>query len=187
MTGYTLAASWSPEYCRTRAGSPANSRQCSGRQGRFGMILHGLWPEGARRSPQWCRSAQPIRAADLRQNLCATPSPQLLGHEWARHGSCMTQSPAAYFAIQRVLWANVRWPDFDRVSRVDGLNAGDLRKAIADANPRWKAAQIGVELNPRGWLEGVRLCYDREFRAAACPEWERGAEDGAAVSIWRGL
>ena len=187
ITGYTLAASWSPEYCRTRTSSAADARQCSGRDGRFGMILHGLWPEGAGRSAQWCAPARPPGSGDLRQNLCATPSAQLLSHEWARHGSCMARRPATYFAIQRVLWANVRWPDFDRLSRKEGLTAEDLRVAIAEANPRWQAADIGLELNRRGWLEGVHLCYDLAFEAAPCPKWQIGPPDQAKVSIWRGL
>ncbi|MXO60421.1 ribonuclease T [Altererythrobacter salegens] len=187
VTGYTLAASWSPEYCRTRTPSQADARQCSGKQGRFGMILHGLWPEGADRSPQWCRTERQPGEADLRQNLCATPSVKLLGHEWARHGSCMAQSPAAYFTIQRVLWDNVRWPDFDRLSRRRNLDAGAVRQAIAQANPRWSASQIGLELNPRGWLEGVRLCFNLQFKAVACPKWQLGPGDAAKVSIWRGL
>ncbi|MGH6785471.1 MAG: ribonuclease T2 family protein, partial [Novosphingobium sp.] len=49
--GYVLAVSWSPEYCR---GDTA-SMQCSGRQGRFGFVLHGLWPEARKGPPpQWC-------------------------------------------------------------------------------------------------------------------------------------
>ena len=187
VTGYTLAASWSPEYCRMRKSSAVDARQCGGGDGRFGMVLHGLWPEGTTRSPQWCRTSGQPRAADLRPNLCATPSVQLLGHEWARHGSCMARSPAAYFAIQRILWANLRWPDLDRLSRKEGLTAGDIRQAIAEANPRFAADDIGLEVNRRGWLEGARLCYDLAFKASACPKWQFGPSNGAKVSIWRGL
>ncbi|HEU4652097.1 MAG TPA: ribonuclease T, partial [Croceibacterium sp.] len=46
VTGYTLALTWSPEFCRTRAAAAVNDRQCSGRFGRFGFVVHGLWPEG---------------------------------------------------------------------------------------------------------------------------------------------
>lgn len=55
VTAYTLALSWSPEYCRGRENRPADHFQCSGRNGRFGLVLHGLWPEGGEgRWPQWC-------------------------------------------------------------------------------------------------------------------------------------
>ena len=46
VTGYTLALTWAPEYCRFRQERAADRRQCSGRSGRFGFVVHGLWPEG---------------------------------------------------------------------------------------------------------------------------------------------
>jgi ribonuclease T2 len=187
VTGYTLAASWSPEYCRTRARSVSDARQCSGRSGRFGMVLHGLWPEGAGRSPQWCGTARRPNAADLRPLMCASPSARLLAHEWAKHGSCMTRRPARYFALQMELWTAIRWPDFDRLSRSRRLTAGELRRLIEEANPRWKAGGIGIQVNRRGWLEGVRLCYDLDYRPRPCRPGQLGPADGARVLIWRGL
>ncbi|HEY6965418.1 MAG TPA: hypothetical protein VI407_09380, partial [Erythrobacter sp.] len=53
ITGYTLALSWSPEFCRTRADDPAHAVQCSGENGSFGLVVHGLWPESAKGWPQW--------------------------------------------------------------------------------------------------------------------------------------
>ena len=187
VTGYTLAASWSPEYCRARGRSTSEARQCSGRAGRFGMVLHGLWPEGTGRSPQWCASARQPSAAELRPMLCTTPSARLLAHEWAKHGSCMAAQPARYFARERQLWSAIRWPDFDRLSRKRGLTAGDVRRAIAEANPRWKPGDIGIELNPRGWLEGARLCYGLDYRPRRCRAGQLGPADAIKVSIWRGL
>jgi ribonuclease T2 len=187
VTGFTLAASWSPEYCRTRARSADDARQCSGRAGRFGMILHGLWPEGAGRSPQWCGRAGPPSAADVRPMMCTTPSTRLLAHEWSKHGSCMARRPAAYFAKASALWRSIRWPDFDRLSRQRGLTAGEVRRAFAEANPRWTAGGVGLEVNRRGWLEGLRLCYGLDYRPRACRSAQLGPADGAKVSIYRGL
>jgi ribonuclease T2 len=187
VTGYVLAASWSPEYCRPRARHKTDGRQCSGRDGRFGMVLHGLWPEGAGRSPQWCRSSATPTPADLRPMMCVTPSARLLAYEWSKHGACMTRQPADYFAKARGLWGAVRWPDLDRLSRKTPLTAGELRRALAEANPRWKAAGIGIEVNRRGWLEGVRLCYGLDYRPKPCRASQLGPKDGAPISIWRGL
>ena len=119
--------------------------------------------------------------------LCTTPSARLLAHEWAKHGSCMTQRPSRYFALERQLWSAIRWPDFDRLSRNRGLTAGELRRAVAEANPRWKPGDVGIELNARGWLEGVRLCYSLDYRPRRCRAGQLGPADGAKVSIWRGL
>ncbi|MCZ8368820.1 MAG: ribonuclease T [Porphyrobacter sp.] len=38
ITGYTLALSWSPEFCRTRTDDPAHAVQCSGENGSFGLV-----------------------------------------------------------------------------------------------------------------------------------------------------
>ncbi|MGX7896227.1 ribonuclease T2 family protein [Tsuneonella sp. HG222] len=186
VTGYTLAVSWSPEYCRTRKGSKADARQCSGAGGRFGMVLHGLWPEGARVSPQWCRTEVPLRGDALRPHLCMTPSARLLAHEWARHGSCMVRRPVAYFKVGSILWNSLRWPDIDRLSRREPT-AGDLRQAFVTANPAWGADQVGVEVNERGWFEGMRLCYGTDFMPRTCKRSALGPADAQPIKIWRGL
>ncbi|MFX8949768.1 hypothetical protein ABTM92_19760, partial [Acinetobacter baumannii] len=73
ITGYTLALSWSPEFCNAHRNDPASAQQCSGRGGRFGFILHGLWPEGSGGQwPQWCAAALPSAEA-LRRAMCLTP------------------------------------------------------------------------------------------------------------------
>ncbi len=188
VRGYTLALSWSPEFCRTRQDSARHARQCSGRDGRFGFIVHGLWPEGRGNTwPQWCPARRQPDPATIRQNLCMTPDARLLAHEWARHGSCIVTRPETYFAVTRVLWNSLRWPDFDRISRRDGLTAGDVRRAFAEANPYWEVEHIGLKLNERGWLEEMRLCYGRDFRPVRCTRQQYGPGDETEVSIWRGL
>lgn len=184
IAGYTLAASWSPEYCR---GDTA-SMQCSGRNGRFGFVLHGLWPEaGSGPAPQWC-ALEPRPSPDLiRRNLCMTPVPWLLEHEWAKHGSCMTRTPEAYFRSSAALWNSLRWPDADRLSRRRGLTVGDLREAFLVANPEWRREMIGIELSRNGWLRELRLCYGRDFMPRACPHGRLGPPDSAELKIWRGL
>jgi ribonuclease T2 len=187
LAGYTLALSWSPEFCRFRADAPEHARQCSGRSGRFGFIVHGLWPEGAGgRRIQWCAARQPA-PADVRPNLCLTPSAPLLVHEWAKHGSCMVERPASYFKIERILWNSLRWPDFDRLSRREGLTAGMVRQAFADANPYWETDHVGLVINRRGWLQEMRLCYGKDFMPTGCDNRRYGPADDAPVKIWRGL
>ena len=150
------------------------------------MVLHGLWPEGRNISPEWCRGGREITPADLAANLCMSPSARLLAHEWARHGSCMVPRPSAYFKVERILWNSLRWPDFDRLSRQDP-SAGDIRRAFVEANPAWRTGQVGVEVNERGWLQGLRLCYGRDFMPRTCAKGRLGEVDSRAVKIWRGL
>ncbi len=54
VIGYTLALSWNPEFCKGRETDARQRTQCSGRNGRFGLIVHGLWPDGRSTWPQWC-------------------------------------------------------------------------------------------------------------------------------------
>ncbi len=188
VNGYTLALSWSPEFCRNRADNPRNARQCSGREGRFGFIVHGLWPNGRGNAyPQWCPTRRTLDPATIRQSMCMTPDARLLAHEWAKHGSCMVTRPESYFRVTQVLWNSLRWPDFDRISRREGLTAGDIREAFAEANPHWETEHIGVRLNERGWLRELRLCYARDFKPTRCTPNQYGADDTEAASIWRGL
>lgn len=184
ISGYTLAVSWSPEYCH----DDRSSMQCSGRNGRFGFVLHGLWPESGRgQAPQWC-SLTPRPSAELiRRSLCMTPVPWLIEHEWAKHGSCMSKTPEGYYRVSAILWNALRWPDADRLSRREGLTAGDLRRAFVAANPDWQAAQVGILLSRNGWLKELRLCYGRDFMPTNCDRRSFGPADSAAIRIWRGL
>lgn len=181
---YTLAASWSPEYCRSGRGT----MQCLGRNGRFGFILHGLWPEAQRGAPpQWCSTTPRPSPELLRRNLCMTPAPNLLEHEWAKHGSCMVRTPEAYFRTASILWQSLRWPDADRLSRQKDLTVGDLRRAFTLANRDWRPEQVGVVLGRNGWLREIRLCYGRDFMPQACPRSSFGPRDSTPLKIWRGL
>ena len=187
VAGYTLALSWSPEFCKPRRGQTRHARQCSGRDGMFGLVVHGLWPESGRSWPQWCASQRRPLPREVAANMCITPSAALVARQWAKHGVCMTSRPATYFKVTRILWEGLRIPDFDRISREDGLTAGTIRTRFADANRGWPRGAVGVKLNARGWLEELRLCYDKRFMPKACDRARFGARDDAKANIWRGL
>ena len=123
----------------------------------------------------------------VRRNLCMTPSADLLAHEWAKHGTCMTKRPKTYFNVSAILWRSIRWPDADSLSRQKDLTVGDLRKAFLARNPDWKASYVGVEVSRTGWLRELRLCYGNDFMPKPCSKWQYGPPDAAGLKIWRGL
>lgn len=177
IRSYTLALSWSPQYCAGRSG--VGSFQC-GTQGsnRFGFVLHGLWPNGAGKSwPQFCRPTQRLTPALLRANLCATPSVDLLQHEWAKHGTCMSRTPAAYFAQAKGLYGRLRFPDMASLMRDEALTADEFKRAFVTANAGAKPAlpeqSVRVRLTREGWLDEVQICFDQRMKYISCPTQSR--------------
>lgn len=184
--GYTLALTWAPQYCHDNARDGGARFQC-GIGNRFGFTLHGLWPDGKGREwPQYCAPAPILDAATIRRNLCATPSAQLLQHEYAKHGTCMGVPPRAYFDRAGGLYAAVRYPDMDALSRRDGLTAAQFAAAFARANRGLTPQMLRVTANRRGWLDEVWLCLDTRFAYTACPASNGGLKPSARLKIWRG-
>lgn len=180
---YTLAISWSPQFCRTSAGRTGTEQQCGGNA--FGFTLHGLWPDGAGKDwPQYCRPVALLTEATLRANLCATPSVQLLQHEWAKHGSCTTEGADAYFNRARRLYQRLRYPDMDALSRLPST-AGSIAAAVARVNPGMTPDMMRVTSSRDGWLDEIWLCLDRRYRNVRCPAHQGGAAATAPVRIWR--
>ena len=184
VQGYTLALSWSPQYCR---GHPDDG-QCDLANGRFGFILHGLWPEGAGSNyPQWCAVTQQLPEKIVRDQFCVQPSPRLMAHEWAKHGTCATSNPADYFAASRKLFAGVRFPDMIALSRRP-MDVGGFKRLMSAANPRIMPSAITVSTDRKDdWLREVHICLTRAMLPEPCPRGRSGgAPDGAPLKIWRG-
>lgn len=184
--GYTLALTWGPGYCRDHAREPSARFQCGGGN-RFGFTLHGLWPDGVGKEwPQYCAATPLLSRQVIRANLCATPSAQLLQHEWAKHGTCMPgRTPDRYFARSTGLYAALRYPDMDALSRRP-LTAGGLARAMAAVNPGLPAEAVRVTTDRRGWLDELWLCLDTRFRYVRCRADSGGVTAETAVQIWRG-
>ncbi len=183
---YTLAITWSPQYCRDHARDASARFQC-GSGNRFGFTLHGLWPDGVGREwPQYCRRTGLLPPRIVRPMLCSTPSAQLLQHEWAKHGTCMPgTTPAQYFGRARGLFERLRYPDMVALSRVP-LTAGRFAEAVARVNPGLRADMMRVTVTGRGWLDEIWLCLDKSYRPARCAPHAGGAAPAAPLRIWRG-
>ncbi len=185
IASYTLALSWSPQFCRGQGGR--QSFQCTSGN-RFGLTLHGLWPDGAGKDwPQYCRPVELLSEAQLRRNLCITPSAQLNQHEYAKHGSCMYVSPAQYFEQSHALYRALNWPDIERLSRRP-LTVGQFKDAFARANRgRVPVNAIRVTVTGGRWLDELWLCLDTRYRYRRCAaNQDGGVPNGRKLMIWRG-
>ena len=95
-------------------------------------------------------------------------------------------TPERYFAQSTGLYAKLRYPDMNALSRRP-LTAGKLAQAVADANPGVTADMMRITANRRGWLDEIWLCLDKTFRYQRCPAHQGGLAPNASVKIWRGM
>jgi ribonuclease T2 len=96
IQSYILSMSWSPAFCQTNS----HEMQCDP-QADYGLILHGLWPEYTDNSTYCETDHRPPTHFEVNQMLDITPAPELIRHEWRKHGSCTGQSAQAYFDMAR--------------------------------------------------------------------------------------
>lgn len=164
---HVLAVSWSPQWCAADRDDPDAELQCGGEG--FGLILHGLWPNGAEdRHPRYCAAAPALKLETVRRHFCMTPSPTLMQHEWAAHGTCGWATPEAYYADAARLWDALAKPDLEAIP-AGRLTAGAVRDAFAAANPGLPRRGVIVVLAEDGAFREARLCYSRDLRPMACP------------------
>ena len=169
VVSYTLALIWMPQHCH-RAVAGAEALTC-GRDAESRFVLHGLWPDGKGKSwPQWCAAAGILPRKTIAAHYCATPSPQLLQHEWAKHGTCIAgATPDSYFGQSNRLFRGLRLPDMAPLATA-GLTQGRFADAFVQANPGMTADSLRLNLDREGWLQEVWLCLDTEFRPGRCAQ-----------------
>lgn len=180
---YTLAVSWTPQYCKTSRGGARDALQCQS-DNRFGFTLHGLWPDGYGKDwPQYCKPSGLLPRKVIRDHLCATPSVQLIQHEWEKHGTCMPTTPTKFFALSRKLYQALRYPDMAALAARSSLSARDFAEAFAMQNKGMVADGIRLNVTRDGSLSEVWICMDRKYRYIACPQQQGGVRDRAQLRI----
>lgn len=178
---YTLSLIWLPQECRGHAGFDCTKARTAG------FVLHGLWPDGqAKDWPQWCKPAEPLPVATLKAHYCATPNPQLIQHEWAKHGTCMAgYTPDRYLTLSNRLFAGIVQPNLRSLS-FRPQTAATVQRAIARVNPGITPDMMRLNLSKKGWLQEVWLCLDTRFKPQRCGADQGGARPEDTVLIWRG-
>ncbi len=180
IAAYLLALFWSPEACRSGAHESDKAIQCEAN--RFGFTVHGLWPNGPDKvHPRYCKASPPIPEKTVRANLCMTPSPWLLQHEWQAHGTCDWPTPEAYFAKARAVRATLDVPDLTPDAN-GTMTAGQVREAFLTRNRSLTREGLNVRVNKDNRLTEVWVCLDLKFKPAAC-RGGNGTPDGVTIRV----
>lgn len=164
---FVLSLSWSPTWCAGKSGRD-DVEQCGGLR-RYGFVVHGLWPQYAEGGyPRSCAAPSPLPPALIGDMLPLMPSRKLIEHEWAKHGTCATTDPAAYFGVTRAARERVRIPvPLAEPNRPRTLPVAEIERLFAEANPGLSGDAIAVICRGRQLAE-VRVCLDRELEFRDC-------------------
>ena len=162
---WVLSLSWSPRHCATPRA--ARDPQCDpGRP--FGFVAHGLWPQWERGFPESCASGGTLDPAMVESMLDVMPSPALVRHEWAKHGTCSGLDSRAYFAKVRAAVATVTIPEpYRHPTRPLLVSAAEITRDFVRANHGLDEASVAVLCDHR-FLQEVRVCVDKSLRARPC-------------------
>jgi len=97
------------------------------------------------------------------------PSPGLIQHEWATHGTCSGLSTADYFAALRKARDSVTLPaDLNQPSQRLQLSPEQVEAKLAAANPRFPAAAFRTSCYRDAELQEVRVCLNKDLSPRAC-------------------
>lgn len=168
---YVLALSWSPEFCHSHPTKP----ECA--SGKFGFVVHGLWPQYEDRYPENCSTApglaDPSRMADI------MPDTGLVAHEWITHGTCSGLDADSYFKLVRRAFESVKVPGRLATPRQgSSMTPQELKEEFVATNPRLKAEDLAVSCG-NNYLTGIEVCFDKQLQPRACA----GLRDCRANSI----
>ena len=174
---YVLALSWSPSYCaaaqaRSRGAARKADPQCGARP--FAFVVHGLWPQYEKGFPSYCQVPAPkLDHAIISGALDMMPSPNLVMHEWDRHGTCSGLSANAYFETVRKARAVVKIPPayLDLAAPVS-VSPDEVGEAFVKVNPGLTREDMAVACDKTRLTE-VRVCVSKDFSFHTCPDVAR--------------
>ncbi|SMC29428.1 ribonuclease T2 [Andreprevotia lacus DSM 23236] len=159
-----LSLSWAPSYC---ASHPQDQNEC-GTGKRYGFVLHGLWPQYENGGwPQNC-SSDKLSPASVQQYGALYPSPNLMSHEWEKHGTCYGQSQDAYFKASGQLKNGVQIPaTYQQPAQPVRTTSAALAADFLKTNPSLKPGSVLAVCN-RGFLTEIHVCYGKDLQSRTC-------------------
>jgi ribonuclease T2 len=167
--------------CRTRVGAFATGpamriASLFFRGSWHSFVVHGLWPQYERGFPEFCQVPAPrLNRGTMSAMLDLMPAPNLIYHEWDRHGTCSGMPAGAYFDTIRKARAVVKIPpQYLDLTTALTVTGEEVAEAFAKANPGLSRDGVEVECGGRR-LNELRICMTRELGFRDCPETTRRA------------
>ncbi len=162
---YVLSLAWSPQHCATDGRD--DPQQCGGGR-RYAFVVHGLWPQYERGSPENCGGDRHVSDATVAAMRELMPSDGLIRHQWRKHGLCSGLDEGAYFGQVREARASIAIPDTFRPDRVKvRTSAAAVRDEFLAANTDLRGDMIALRCDGQ-YLAEVRVCLDRGLKARRC-------------------
>ena len=165
---YVLSLSWAPGFCADPANAAANPKECAPGK-HTGFVVHGLWPEAnAGANPESCEKTKPVSKAVLNLMAPYMPSPSLVQHEWATHGTCSGLTPADYFTEAIQARVAVQLPV--QVTAVDEAvteSPEQIESQFAGANPSFPVKAFRTACKSGDFVE-IRVCFDKNLKGMEC-------------------
>ncbi len=160
---YLLSLSWSPTYCLTHA---QDQNQCG--KG-YGFVLHGLWPQYQRGGyPQNCPTSDQLTREAIAYGVSLFPSPNLIRHEWDKHGTCSGMSALGYFKTADKALASIQAPQAMQAPvKPLFMPAKAIAAAFRQANPTLPVNSVVVNCSGPELAE-VRVCLNKALSPTAC-------------------
>ena len=132
------------------------------------MCIRDRWPQFNAGYPQNCQSNVDLDGAAEAVGRTLYPSPDLMQHEWKRHGTCSGLEAAEYFrTADRALAAVHIPPIFEAPGADQHLAPDQILASFRAANPTLPPHAMTVACN-RAALSEVRLCVTRALLLRPC-------------------
>lgn len=176
---YVLSLSWSPTFCLTHR----DNVQCDRHKG-YGFALHGLWPQYARGGyPQDCDTRDRLTPEAVQFGLTIYPSPNLIDHEWPKHGTCSGLNALDYFKLSDGARTGIKIPPpLESPATARPMTAAQIGSAFVAANPGMPSKSVVVACSGPS-LSEVRVCLSRDLRPVACGKGVTNSCRGGPIRI----
>jgi ribonuclease T2 len=176
---YVLSLSWSPAYCATH---PKDEQQCGAQ--RYGLVLHGLWPQYARGGfPETCATEATLDEDARTYANGIFPSEKLVVHEWNKHGTCSGLDAMSYFTESERARNSISVPErLEPGTRVLNATAQEIMRMIRDSNPGLTSSMLTVHCaGPQ--LSEVRVCLSRSLDPQECGNGMRSSCRAGKIQV----